>query len=254
MSAPTATLGDRHALDDEERIPLHQHPVGEGPAVALVGVADDVLLVGLGPATAPHLIPVGNPAPPRPRRPEATISSTTASGSSVERARQPLETAVRAIVVERQRVGDAAAREDETLLAREEGDLLDKAQRLRVIAAAEEAGLEQRRRLRRAPPARSRSGPSGLDLDERLEPEEAARAGADDRRRRALAAPRARSRAATASAPTEGRRSPPGTKTRALMRRFLRRDDDASSASRSSRPTGSPSISAAGDSAQLPRQ
>ena len=31
----------------EERIALHQHAVGEGAAVALVGVADDIFLVGL---------------------------------------------------------------------------------------------------------------------------------------------------------------------------------------------------------------
>ena len=34
--------GDRHALDQLEGIAFHQHAVGEGAAVALVGVADDV--------------------------------------------------------------------------------------------------------------------------------------------------------------------------------------------------------------------
>ena len=38
--------GDRHALDQQEGVALHQHAVGEGAAVALVGVADDVFLVG----------------------------------------------------------------------------------------------------------------------------------------------------------------------------------------------------------------
>src|SRR5437667_233982 len=36
--------GDGHALDEREGIPLHQHAVGEGARVALVGVAGDVLL------------------------------------------------------------------------------------------------------------------------------------------------------------------------------------------------------------------
>src|SRR5574337_1992280 len=40
--------GDRHDFDQEERIALHQHAVGEGAAVALVGVANDVSAVGLG--------------------------------------------------------------------------------------------------------------------------------------------------------------------------------------------------------------
>ena len=34
---------DRHALDEQERIAFHQHPVGEGPAVTFVGVAADEL-------------------------------------------------------------------------------------------------------------------------------------------------------------------------------------------------------------------
>ena len=45
--------GDGHALDQEERVALHQHPVGEGPAVALVGVADHVFLLGLDPGRRP---------------------------------------------------------------------------------------------------------------------------------------------------------------------------------------------------------
>ncbi len=36
--------GNRHALDQHEGIALHDHAVGEGAAVALVGVADDVFL------------------------------------------------------------------------------------------------------------------------------------------------------------------------------------------------------------------
>ena len=36
--------GDDHALDQDEGIAFHDHAVGEGAAVALVGVADDVFL------------------------------------------------------------------------------------------------------------------------------------------------------------------------------------------------------------------
>ena len=41
------------------------------------------------PATVFHLMPVGKPAPPRPRRPDCTTSSTMASGPERERALQP---------------------------------------------------------------------------------------------------------------------------------------------------------------------
>ena len=36
--------GDGHALDQHEGVAFHDHAVGEGAAVALVGVADDVFL------------------------------------------------------------------------------------------------------------------------------------------------------------------------------------------------------------------
>ena len=36
--------GDRHALDQAERVALQQHAVGVGAGVALIGVADDVFL------------------------------------------------------------------------------------------------------------------------------------------------------------------------------------------------------------------
>ena len=36
---------DRHALDEQEGIAFHDHAVGKRAAVALVGVADDVLLL-----------------------------------------------------------------------------------------------------------------------------------------------------------------------------------------------------------------
>jgi hypothetical protein len=39
--------GDCHALDEGEGVTLHQHAVGKGAAVTLVGVADDVFLVSL---------------------------------------------------------------------------------------------------------------------------------------------------------------------------------------------------------------
>ena len=43
--------GDRHPFDQHEGIALHDHAVGKGAAVALVGVADDVFLVGAGEPT-----------------------------------------------------------------------------------------------------------------------------------------------------------------------------------------------------------
>ena len=38
--------GDGHAFDEGEGIAFHQHAIGKGAAVALIGVAADVFLVG----------------------------------------------------------------------------------------------------------------------------------------------------------------------------------------------------------------
>lgn len=37
--------GNHHAFDQHERIAFHDHPVGKGAAVPLLGVADDVLAI-----------------------------------------------------------------------------------------------------------------------------------------------------------------------------------------------------------------
>ena len=44
--------GNRHALDQAERIAFHQHAIGKCAGVAFIGIADDVLLRTLG-ARAP---------------------------------------------------------------------------------------------------------------------------------------------------------------------------------------------------------
>ncbi len=62
---------DRHALEHEVGVVGQEHPVLERARLALVGVAHDVLLppaLILAAAARFHLMPVGNPAPPRPRR------------------------------------------------------------------------------------------------------------------------------------------------------------------------------------------
>ena len=93
-----------------------------------------------------------------------------------------------AIIVERERIGQPAAREDEALLPSEVGDVFDAAVRLRMRAAGEKVRLEQLRRLVRRDRTIAKASGGGLDLDERLEPEEAARSGAHDRNVEAAAA------------------------------------------------------------------
>ena len=66
--------GDDHALEHARGGRPRARAVHEGAGVALVGVADEVLLPGPAPcARNSHLTPVGKPAPPRPRSLAALI-------------------------------------------------------------------------------------------------------------------------------------------------------------------------------------
>ena len=130
-------------------------------------------------ATVRHLMPVGNPAPPRPRRPDCTTSSTIASAPSGKRAFEALAAAVGAIVVERARIDDAAAREGQPRLPLEPGDVLGRAEPQRVRAVGED-GVEQALGIARRDRAIGDAACRRFHLDHRLEPIEAARAGAHD--------------------------------------------------------------------------
>ena len=71
---------DDHAFQQRMRIALDLIAVHVGAGIALVGVADDVLGVGLGLGQKIPFVAGQEPAPPRPRSRDALICSITLSG------------------------------------------------------------------------------------------------------------------------------------------------------------------------------
>ena len=157
-----------------------------------------------------------------------------------------------AIVVERERIDDAAAREGQPGLALEPRNLVGKAMRERMRAAVGQRGVEhtggivRRDRTIGDPPCRRR------DLDHRLEPVEPARAGAHD-----LDVEMARGRRLPQRGRDLVRADREGAGVAGNEDAGRHRCACASSASRrrsSSRPTSRPSSIADGAIAHRPRQ
>ena len=165
-------------------------------------------------STVFHLMPAGKAAPPRPRRPESSTCCTICAPAPAPARGAGREAVVRHVVVERQRIGDADAREGQALLLLQVGDLFGRAEAQRMRAAVEEAGVEQAGDVLRRHRAVGDAARRRLHFDQRLEPEHAARAVAHQvaRRRRA---PRPLRRCARATR----RRRPPAPRRRAARRR-----------------------------------
>ena len=82
--------GDQRAFEHAVRVAPQEGAVLERARLALGAVDHDGgRLVPPSPATVRHLVPVGKPAPPRPRSPDASTVSMTASGSTCRAASRP---------------------------------------------------------------------------------------------------------------------------------------------------------------------
>ncbi len=179
---------DRHAFDQAEGIAFHQHAVGEGAAVALVGVAGDVLFWSA--------LRIVNRLPLDAGREAGAAAAAKARGRDlgydVDRLhlqgfREPFKAAVLAIVLDRQRIGDAAARERQPFLVFEIGDLFGQSVTELVRLALKETGIEKFCHVPSRYGAVSDAALGRFDLDERFEIKHAARAVAHDRERRDFA-------------------------------------------------------------------
>ena len=175
---------DRHALEQRERVALDEHAVGEGAAVALVGVAADVLAVSPGASsTVCHLRPAGKPAPPRPRRPDAAtvvddvLRCQARSRCAIRPARRGPRSSTRSsgsITPMRAYVRRSCRVSQRKLVDRHRARVSGQRQ--------EQAGVEQVGDVVRLHRAVADASAVDVDLDERFEPEHAARPVTNDAR------------------------------------------------------------------------
>ena len=110
------------------------------PESPLIGIADDIFLVGGG---IQNRLPFDAGRETRPAAPAQAGSGDLVDDRS-RRHRQGLlqaaEPFMRAVIVDRQRVGDAAAGEDEACLPLQEGNLLRPSQTQGMVPAIQKIG------------------------------------------------------------------------------------------------------------------
>ncbi len=231
--------GDRHAFDQAERVAFHQHPVGESAAVALVGVADDIFGTIRRIEHRLPLDPGGKARAAAPAQPAGLdgIDHRLRRGGARNVETEP--PAMRRMVGQAERVDDAAARESETLLRREERQRRDIPEPGRVRPVQHRADIARTDGTIADAPVRR------FDFDQRLDTEQPARtrahhlaAGVREGARDLVGAQRDRRHVAADEDPRHADSS-------AAMR---------SSLASSSRATGRPSTSAFGPIAHRPRQ
>ncbi|MNT00532.1 hypothetical protein D3C72_1349670 [compost metagenome] len=244
--------GDDHALDQNEGIALHDHPVGEGAAVALVGIADDIFAIARS---------IGNRLPFDAGRKARTAATAQAAvghrlddvgGAHGHGLFQTLKPFIVAIVGQRERIGHAATGKGQPRLAGEIGNFLRQALTERMLATTDEIGLEQARHVGDRHGSIGDAAVSGANLDKRFKPQEAAGTIAHDRHgdptKPGFALDRRRHLVGTDG----NRRGILGNIDRQAHRRASA--TSSSSPCSSSRPCSSPSSMAAGAQAQSPRQ
>ena len=133
--------GNGHALDEHEGVALHHHAVCECAGVALVGIAADVFLVRRG---VEHRLPLDAGGEARTAAAaEAELGDFGHDGGACEAQRlaQAFEAAMRHIIRNRDRVGDAAAGEGKAFLILQIGVVLDIAE-VQGVAGARAARME----------------------------------------------------------------------------------------------------------------
>jgi hypothetical protein len=173
--------GDHYALDDQEGVAFHEHAVGEGAAVAFVGIADDVFAVRARLGAGLPLDAGREAGPAAAAQARADHFLDRSGRPDRQRAFEAGDAAGRPIFVDRGGIDDSAAGEGQAVLALQEGKGFDKPDGSRMRVSVDDRGGQS------IGIAGFDAGPADppfrrFDLDQRLQLEQAARAGAHDAR------------------------------------------------------------------------
>ena len=166
--------GNRHTFDQHIGIAFHDHAIGESTGIALVGIADDVLLVG---SRVEH----GLPLDPR-REGRAAAAAQSRIGQLLDDVRairrqriaQASPATVCRVVLEAERIGDADAGESQAFLPFKVGNVFGVAVGKLVRSALEEVRLEQGRHVRNSHRAVGNAAFGRADFHHRFQPVQAA--------------------------------------------------------------------------------
>ena len=250
--------GDRHALDERERIAFHHHPVGERAAVAFVGVAaDELQLVD----AVEHRLPLDAG---REARPAAATQAGVGDlrddlcRGILQCANQTDQTAVSQVIVGGQRIGHAHPGERDAILRGEPGQVVDHSDTLRQLGTVEQACCDKAVDIGCGdwpiadPPTRR------LYLDQWFQPQHSAGAVADQSNRATLPLCGLRQSVGHLIRANGACRGIPwhvdaDRRRQRVHRATASSNIDVNRAS-SSRPRSLPLTCAAGPNAQLPRQ
>ena len=171
--------GDRHSLDQNERITFHDHAVGESAAVAFVGIANDVFPVGFG---------LGDGLPLDAGRKSGAAAAAQAGLRDVlndtrrirQRFGQSLAAAMGLIIFKRARIDDAATRKGQSRLLLHERMIFRHADAQFVIGAVIDHRAEHTVDVGKLDRSVSNAALRGRDFRHRFEPMHAARAVSDN--------------------------------------------------------------------------
>jgi hypothetical protein len=168
--------GNHHAFDEGEGVALHQHPVCEGGAIALIGVADDIFAVSFRLGDGFPLDAGGEARATTAAQARGGHFGHNRSLVHPKRAGQAGQTALGFVIIQGKRIDHADAGKGQAGLGAHPRQIIGQTQRLGVGRKVAQQGRNIRKRQR----AKGQSAFGRFHLGHRFQPNHPTRAIAND--------------------------------------------------------------------------